>query len=121
MCCLFITRRPRHPWPKDQAIPAKITENAEAIGGRIRRQRKDPLGLGNGPLAAKQSMPEARKGRTCHTSPAEITVLKSALNVSKCLHQRRLSNRSLAARIVANSVNTSANEDESIATKRRIK
>ena len=59
MRCLFITRRPRHPWSKDEAIPAKITENEEAIGVGIRRQRQDTLGLGNEPLEAKSPVREA--------------------------------------------------------------
>ncbi len=51
MCCLFITGRPRHPWSKDEAKPAKNAENEEANGVGIRHQRQNALGLGNRPLA----------------------------------------------------------------------
>ena len=49
--CLFINRGPRHPWPKDEAKQVEITENAEANGGGIRRQRQNAVGVGNRPLA----------------------------------------------------------------------
>jgi transposase InsO family protein len=59
MRCHFITRRPWYRWSKDQAIPAKIEENAKAIGIRIRHQCQNAVGLGNRPAQIGHSRPEA--------------------------------------------------------------
>jgi hypothetical protein len=55
----FLTRRSSIYWAENSASPAEIPQNTEPLGGKMRHQPEDAVGLGNWATGAEQMLSEA--------------------------------------------------------------